>query len=264
MKIRPFYKILCTTTVFILLLSSSLLAQEKKNQFYNLKIYSYSSPENEQQIDAYLKDAYLPALKRLAISPVGVFKPKDQTKDTLMHTYVLVPMTSLDEAYTLDEKLSHDAAYKADGKAYLEASYDHAPYARLESILLMAFDEMPIMKAPTLTGPRKDRVYELRSYESPTEALHKNKVAMFNKGGEVKLFKDLDFNAVFYSRVIYGSHMPNLMYMTTFDNIESREAHWKAFGKSPVWKKLSSLPEYQNNVSHIDIIFLYPTSYSDY
>jgi len=263
MKIRPFYKILFTT-VCILLMSPSLFAQKKKNQFYNLKIYSYSSLENEQQIDAYLKDAYLPALKRLAISPVGVFKPKDQTKDTLMHTYVLVPMTSLDEAYTLDEKLSHDPTYKSDGKAYLEASYDHAPYKRLESILLMAFDEMPIIKAPPLTGPRKDRVYELRSYESPTEALHKNKVNMFNKGGEVKLFKDLGFNAVFYSRVISGSHMPNLMYMTTFDNKESRDAHWDTFEKSPVWKKLSSLPEYQNNVSHIDITFLYPTSYSDY
>jgi len=58
--------------------------------------------------------------------------------------------------------------------------------------------------------------------------------------------------------------MPNLMYMTTFDNKESRDAHWDTFEKSPVWKKLSSLPEYQNNVSHIDITFLYPTSYSDY
>lgn len=264
MKIRPFYKILCTTTVCILLLSPSLLAQEKKNQFYNLKIYSYSSPEKEQQIDTYLRDAYMPALKRLNISPVGVFKPKHQTKDTLMHTYVLVPMNSLDEVYSIDEKLSHDAKYEADGKAYLEASYDHAPYTRLKSILLMAFDEMPIMKAPTLTGPREDRVYELRSYESPTEALHENKIAMFNKGGEIKLFKDLGFNAVFYSRVISGSHMPNLMYMTTFDNLESRDNHWDTFEKSPVWKKLSSLPEYQNNVSHIDIIFLYPTSYSDY
>lgn len=55
---------------------------------------------------------------------------------------------------------------------------------------LMAFDDMPIMKVSPLTGPREDRVYELHSYESPNEALHKNKVTMFNKGGEAKLFKD--------------------------------------------------------------------------
>lgn len=39
-----------------------------------------------------------------------------------MHTYVLVPMTSLDEAFNLDEKLSHDFTNKADEKANLEVS----------------------------------------------------------------------------------------------------------------------------------------------
>jgi hypothetical protein len=36
-------------------------------------------------------------------------------------------------------------------------------------------------------------------------------------GGEVPLFVRLGFNAVFYGEVIVGSHMPNLMYMTTFE-----------------------------------------------
>jgi hypothetical protein len=58
--------------------------------------------------------------------------------------------------------------------------------------------------------------------------------------------------------------MPNLMYMTSFENMQDREAHWKSFGDDPSWKKLSAAPEYQNNVSHIDITFLHPTDYSDF
>jgi len=58
--------------------------------------------------------------------------------------------------------------------------------------------------------------------------------------------------------------MPNLMYMTSFENRADRDAHWKVFSSDSAWKKLSAMPEYQNNVSHIDISFLYPTDYSDF
>jgi len=78
-----------------------------------------------------------------------------------------------------------------------------------------------------------------------------------------KLFKKLGFNAVFYASVLSGAHMPNLMYMTSFENMASREQHWKTFGSDPFWKNLSASPEYQHNVSHIDIVFLHPTDYSD-
>ena len=129
---------------------------------------------------------------------------------------------------------------------------------------MKAFTDMPKMQPTVLNGERKDRIYELRSYESPSGAYFENKVDMFNAGGEVKLFKKLEFNAVFYGEVISGPKMPNLMYMTTFANQNSRDEHWKKFGSAPEWKQLKSMSKYQNNVSHIDIIFLYPTEYSDY
>ena len=87
---------------------------------------------------------------------------------------------------------------------------------------------------------------------------------MFNEGGEITLFKRLNFNSVFYASVFAGAHMPNLMYMTSFENMADRDAHWKDFSAAPEWKKLSGLPEYQNNVSKIDDIFLHATAYSDY
>ena len=87
---------------------------------------------------------------------------------------------------------------------------------------------------------------------------------MFNEGGEIKLFDRLGFNAVFYGEVLSGCRMPNLMYMTSFANMESRNEHWKAFSNDAEWKALSSDKKYANNVSKIDTYFLRATEYSDF
>lgn len=133
----------------------------------------------------------------------------------------------------------------------------------MENIVLRAFELAPQMQKPQLKSPNKERVYELRSYEGATEKLYASKVKMFNAGDEIGIFKNLNFNAVFYAEVLAGSRMPNLMYMTTFESMPERETHWKAFGESPAFKKLLAAPEYQHNVSKADIIFLRPTDYSD-
>jgi hypothetical protein len=86
---------------------------------------------------------------------------------------------------------------------------------------------------------------------------------MFNEGGEMDIFSRLGFNAVFYGQVMYGAKMPNLMYMTSFDNMKAREEHWAAFRSDAAWKTLSGMKEYQKNVSKSEITFLRPTDYSD-
>jgi hypothetical protein len=232
-------------------------------EFYEIKIYHFKTDEQEKSIDDYLQHALLPALHRNGISKTGVFKAlaNDTAADKLI--YVFVPLKSFDQLLSLPAALDKDADYNTAGSAYLNAVYNSPPYTRMESILLKAFRLAPQMQLPGLTGPHSERIYELRSYESPTEILHTNKVHMFNEGGEIPLFKRLEFNAVFYADVINGSHMPNLMYMTSFENMASREAHWKTFSADAEWKKLVAMPEYQHNVSKAEIIFLHATDYSD-
>jgi len=261
-----YLKILRTSLLLMLCFSiNTISAQEVNRQFYQLRTYSFSTDEQVQQTDDFLKNAYLPALKRQNIQNIGVFKPKTyEPNDTLQRTLVLIPFASLEAFEALETQLLSDKKFQQDGADFINAAHDKQPYTRISSILLKAFVDMPTLKPTPLEGERKDRVYELRSYQSPTVAYHQNKVDMFNAGGEVKLFDALGFNAVFYSSDISGPDMPNLMYMTTFKDQASREAHWKSFSDSPVWKKLSALPKYQDNVSHADITFLYPTDYSDY
>lgn len=231
--------------------------------YYQLKIYHYKTQAQESTIEKYLQQAYIPAMHRAGIKNVGVFKPITQ-QDTAKLLYVFTPFQSWDKLIGIDQKLQADAAYLADGKEYIDAAYNEQPYTRLETIILQAFPGMPSTEVPNLTANKADRVYELRSYESPTEKFNVNKVTMFNVGDEIGLFKRLGFNAVFYSEVIAGSHMPNLMYMTTFNSKDDRDKHWDTFGKDAYWKTLSAKPEYQHNVSHADIIFLHPADYSDF
>lgn len=258
-----------TTLLFALLLIAFpfISTAAPKLDFYQIKIYHLKSAEQEQKVDEYLEKAYLPALHRAGISDVGVFKPVtsadagSSAEEKLI--YVFIPFSSKEDFFNLNAKLQKDQKYLQDGAGYLDAKYNEAPYGRIETILLNAFEKSPKYNLPKLTSQKKDRVYELRSYEGHTEKISANKIQQFNKGDEIGLFKRLGFNAVFYGEVVAGSTMPNLMYLTTFENKADRDIHWDAFGKDDYWKKLSALPEYKNNVSKNVTKFLYPTNYSD-
>lgn len=262
-----------TNSFFLLICLMALGCQSKKEatsepaperQYYELKTYTMTTDQQVSMTDQYLREAYLPAMKRLGIANIGVFKPRPNEADSSKKIVVLLPLTSMDQLLTITDQLAEDSIFQAAGADYLNAPHDNPPYERIASVLLRAFTEMPIMQTPKLSGERADRVYELRSYESATEKYYWSKVDMFNAGGEVRLFEKLEFNAVFYGEVISGDKMPNLMYMTTFTDQQSRDAHWKAFGESPEWQALKVMPRYANTVSHSDIYFLYPTEYSDY
>lgn len=249
----------------LMLASNAVMSQRRLAQeYYQIRIYQLDREGQEAIVDAFLKDAFLPALHHSGIANVGVFKPVANDTAAVKKIYVIIPLKTLQQAEKITNDWMNDAKVKAASGDYREAPYDAPAYARVESILLKAFPLAPQMNKPHLAGPRSENIYELRSYESPSEALHLNKVKMFNQGGEIDIFKRLDFNAVFYSSVISGPRMPNLMYMTSFNNKQARDEHWKAFGSDPAWKKLSAMPEYQHNVSKSDIIFLHPAPYSDF
>lgn len=229
--------------------------------YLELKVYHLKTARQQTLVDSFLQRQYLPALHAAGIATIGVFKPigNDTTADR--RVYVLTPFTSLKQWEKVDKETT--AKLLAAGGAYENTAYTNPAYTRQETILLKTFDEMKTLTAPRLAAPKNERVYELRSYEGASEKIFRNKVQMFNAGGEIKLFDRLGFNGIFYGEVLFGPKMPNLMYMTSFANKADREAHWKAFGADPEWKKLSGQPEYQNNVSHIDITFLRPADYSD-
>ncbi len=239
-------------------------SQDIKQDFFQFRIYQLKNEQQIQQVDSFLRDAYLPALHRAGILKVGVFKPLTNDTAAIKKVYVFIPFHSCDEWMKLADKLNKDDVYKTAGKDFIEADVANAPYARMVSVLLEA---MPVKPHFMLPDPKSTtRVFELRDYESPTEDLLAKKLAMFNEGGETDIFKRLDFAPVFYSKVISGSHMPDLVYMTSFESVAARDDHWKSFGADAKWKEISTDPKYENkvSVSHIESILMHSTDYSDF
>ncbi len=248
--------------VFVISLTNTGMA--KPRDYYQLQVYKLTGKVQEEKVDNFLKNAYLPALHRAGIKNVGVFKPVETDTLSGKRIFVWAPFTSLDHFAKTLELLEKDSEYQKSGIDFLGAPFDQAPFVRKESILLLAFKESPTFAIPSFPTPKADRIYELRSYESATENLHKKKVQMFNEGGESALFKTLDFNALFYAQAISGSTMPNLMYMTTFADLAARTAHWDTFKIHPEWKRLSGMAEYKNTVSKNNTLLTHPTDYSDF
>ena len=235
-----------------------------KQEYFEIKIYHVSQKTQENRVDAYLKDVYLPALHRAGIRKAGVFKPIETDTAFGKMIYVFIPFKTIDQFMQLPELLGKDKVYAEAGKSFLDAPYDDPPFVRYESILLKAFMNMPQFVAPKFDTPPSERIYEMRSYESATIAKAVKKREMFNQGGEIALFQSLEFNAVFYAEVLAGSHMPNLMYMIAFKDMKSHDDHWKAFVESAEWKRLSGLEEYKNTVSKANPYLMHPASYSDF
>lgn len=259
-------KIKSLRIIFLLffIVVSTGFGQEQKREFYELKTYTVKNESQEKRVDDYLEKAYLPALKRMGIENIGVFKIRPGKFVKADKIFVLIPFSSMDDFLKMEASLAVDKTHLSAGEDYITAKHDNPPYERISSTLMRAFSKMPKMKPSPVSSPRGDRVYELRSYESPTEAYYINKVSMFNEGEEVELFESLNANAVFYGEVLSGDRMPNLIYMTTYENMEKRDALWKAFFTSDKWQELLSEEKYKNNVSKADIWLLYPTDYSDY
>ncbi len=263
-KSRISFRILPALLLFMSVCMNGFSLAPAKQEYFEIKIYRVSQKSQEDRVDVYLKDVYLPALHRAGISKVGVFKPIETDTAYGKLIYVFIPFKTIEQFMQLPELLGKDKVYTEAGKSFLDAAYNDPPFKRYESILLKAFMNMPQFFAPKYSNSASERIYELRSYESATEEKAVMKRAMFNQGGEIALFQTLKFNAVFYAEVLVGSHMPNLMYMTTFENMAVHDARWKEFGAHPEWNKLKAVPEYLNSVSKNSSFLLHPASYSDF
>lgn len=255
--------------VFLLCLNSitSFAIDKNKNasrDFYLIQVYHCSSSDQIVKIDQYLKNTYLPLLHQIGIEKVGVFEPINNDSSIDKTLMVWIPLSSLTQLDKIDAAMERLDPLGNDPLLQLKNADGSIPYNRIETTLSKAFKGQPnFEKNVNLTKTAK-RIFEYRSYEGRDESQFLKKVHMFNEGKEIGLFKRLNFNALFYAKVIAGSSMPNLIYITSFNTIEDRNKHWDTFGNDPYWKKIVALPIYQNTVSKADIVLMYAKDYADF
>jgi hypothetical protein len=225
---------------------------------YEVRTYALK-PAKHPILDEYLSKAYLPALKRLGIGPVGVFVGPPE-KDVLK-VYVLVVHKTADTVASLPAKLAADGEYRKAADAYLAAKPDDPVYLRIESSLLAAIGGMPRLEKP---DPSKPRLFNLRVYESHNERAAAKKVEMFETA-ELAIFRRVGLTPVFFASALAGAAMPNLTYLLVFPDEAGRKAAWDRFRGDPEWAKLRAVPEYADReiVSKITNHVLTPAAYSE-
>jgi len=250
------------TTLFAILLVAGVIAAPAKD-YYQILVYHFNSASQEKMIDDYLQQTFLPMMHASGYKNIGVFSPLANDTSADKKIYVFITLKNPGEIAEWNDHFWKKLPDQSTASAYWNSAYNDPPYNRMESILIRAWEMAPKMAVPKLSGPKEQRIYELRNYESATDKLFRSKVHMFNEGGEIPLFARLNFNAIFYGDVLAGSNMPNLMYMTCFENMADRDAHWKAFVDSPEWKKLVAMPQYKNTISKLEAILMKAKSYSD-
>src|SRR6185503_5654538 len=105
----------------LIALSTAAFSAGAQRDFYQVKIYHLKNSEQVEQVDLYLENVYLPALHRLGIKNIGVFKPIANDTASVKFIYVLIPFNSAESWMKLDESLKKDAAYTSSAKSFREA-----------------------------------------------------------------------------------------------------------------------------------------------
>jgi hypothetical protein len=232
----------------------------KGGEFYQLRRYQLARGPQLKLADDYFREALVPGLNRMGIAPVGVFNLSIGPDTPAV--YVLIPGASAEMLSGLEKRLWQDAQYTKAGSDFLKAPAKEPAFHVVEVSLMQAFESMPKLKLPSATAQNKPRLFELRTYKSPTDEFHRSKVEMFNSA-EIALQAKLNMGAVFYGDTICGSPMPNLTYMLCFDNLADREKKFLAFNDTAEWKALSTDPKYPVEiVATVSNILLSPTGYS--
>jgi len=229
-------------------------------QLLELRRYRLRSGPMAARFASYAKEALAPALGRAGIAPLGAWNVSFGPGSPTLH--LLIPHASADSVATLDARVEADAEYRKAAASFLALSPADPPFERCDSSLVATVPTQPDVRKPVGAASGPARVFELRTYRSPSEPSGRRKIEMFEAGGELAIFARLSMHVVFFGRDVVGGSLPSLTYMCAFADVAAREQAWAAFRDDPAWIKLRDELQYKDIVSGIDATLLRPTDYS--
>jgi hypothetical protein len=233
----------------------------KAREYYELRKYQLVSGPQTKLLSSYLENALIPALNRLGFSPIGAFNLYLGPETPAL--YLLIPSTALESLVTAELQLTKDEEFMKAAAPFWAAPATAPGFSRIESSLMVAFEGWPRLVVPPVTAQHGKRVFQIRTYEGPSNQDHARKVEMF-QSGEFEIFHSAGFWQVFYGDTLIGPRMPQLTYMLSFPDISEIDVKWDAFLNDPQWKKLQSQPKYsfESIVNNISNLVLKPASFS--
>lgn len=230
------------------------------SEFYEIRIYRVFDFEKQNLLEAWMRDCLMPALGRLGIKNVGVFRNHGDPNDHSQ--FMVIPFTDLNQYSQMNVRLADDAEFMEASKDWFAQDMKDPVYRRVDSWITQAFNSIQKMEVPSFKD-NPERVYELRLYESHNMDSARRKVKMFDDG-ETQLMRDTKLGPVFFGRTLSGPDSPNLIYIIGAESEEAHKEHWKAFKSSDGWKGMKDLPEFANTVSKIQNWVIKPTEFSQF
>jgi len=246
MKRRKFITTAAATGLTAPLVSApSLSSQAPANEIYELRTYELAWGGNQAALTTFLNEVEAPYLKANGANHFMTFKESDQRQPATVWSLTSFPgFEAFQQAIAnrSDEQyLSRSESYAAAGKTF----------NRISSSLIYAFDGLKQMKDPIESAA----LFELRIYEGVNEDAVRRKIMMFDDE-ELDLFYKVDLNPIFFGKMIIGPHVPCLVYMLNYRDMEHREQGWKDFLEHPEWLVMRDKEIYANTVSNIRRIFM--------
>ena len=235
-----------------------------KRFFIDFRQVTVPNLEKRKKFIDYNAKTLTPILNEFGISKIGMFTPDtrlnsmDKNYDTKFDSVVfsVIPHPSFDSILQMAEKIVMDPRYTETYSALSEGTSSKNPlFTRHERSLLYCFKDFPEIEVPSLAP---DRVLQLRIYRSYNFERNRAKVSMFTEGGELAMFRECDMNPVFFSTMYFGTQIPCIVYMLSFESEGHMKEAWAKFGKHPDWPKLRDAPAYADTATEITNIYLRP------
>jgi hypothetical protein len=191
-----------------------------KTRFYVLERFFLENGSQPGRLAEFFSKWLIPTMGKYHKGPVIVL-------EAMAAPHIPQQMWSVSKSLFADKEFS---------AAFERWEAGEPAYQSQESMFLEAMDYSPeiVMGEKPAGGPR---VFELRSYHSPTARQWKLLHERF-AGPEIKIFHRVGVHPLFYSSTVFGRGRPDLTYLIPFDSLAAREKAWTAFGADPEWVKV--------------------------
>lgn len=264
MKRREFLSAGASAVGAAVLTGSNAAAAESSRRWIEIRTYWAKDEAAKENLLAGLDAAVVRNRKKLGFEKIGLYTVNaalhegDGGYDPRWNRAVILTADSdsLEKLALVHDHLLEQIA-DADRP---EFTRDGSQLEEIDVSLHRAFPGCPTVEAPTRSP---ERVIQLRRYFSPNLDRNRAKRNMFDVRGELDLFRRCSMAPVFFSETIFGTVLPNVTYMLSFENDEARRAAWKKFVEHPDWKQMSGEKEFENTATRILNLFLKPAPSSD-
>lgn len=231
---------------------------QKKTKYFLLENYYLRHSTQLERIQEFMKNGLLPAATKCLKGPK--FFSEALVAAHMPQFLVLLGFESLTELGAIRTRLNQDETFRKAFAAW--ESGPEPPYEHFSQTVLKAAEYCPEVEL-SASRPKAPRVFELRTYHSPTwrqlAALHERFA-----GPEIKIFHRVGVRPIIYSETLFGPNMPNLTYLTPFESLAAREKAWEAFAADPEWLRArkESIDTHGQIASVIQITLLKAAPYS--